>query len=270
VAIGSNNYLGFEGYISSGLDFGEAVAIGGSNYVSRRATAIGYSNTNVADSSIAIGNRNLTGSGTNNIVLGNYSSASGNYSAALGYKASNNSKNYSVCIGASGTGASPYTVANEHDNEFMVFAQWYRLWTSTSGTSVYLTPGSNAWLSTCDKKTKENFEPVIGEEVLKKLSGIQLSSWNYKTQDPKIFRHYGMMAQDFYGAFGKDKYGSIGCDTAVNYIDMMGIAFSGIQALEKRTQKIDEQQSEIDHLKNENAAMRKELDELKKMIISKN
>jgi len=58
-----------------------------------------------------------------------------------------------------------------------------------------------------DKTQKENFQPVDGEEVLAKIRGFELTSWNFIDHDPKEFRHYGLMAQDFYAAFGQDGIG---------------------------------------------------------------
>ena len=61
-----------------------------------------------------------------------------------------------------------------------------------------------------DKTKKENFQPVDGEAVLGKIRGFELSSWNFIGHDPKEFRHYGPMAQDFFAAFGQDGVGQIG------------------------------------------------------------
>lgn len=61
------------------------------------------------------------------------------------------------------------------------------------------------------------------------------------------------MAQDFYSAFGKDKFGAIGNDTTVNPIDMIGIDMAAIQALEKRTALLSQ----------ENKDLKNELDDLK-------
>ena len=58
-----------------------------------------------------------------------------------------------------------------------------------------------------DKTQKENFQPVDGEEVLAKIRGFELTSWNFIDHDPKEFRHYGLMAQDFYAGFGQDGIG---------------------------------------------------------------
>jgi hypothetical protein len=82
-----------------------------------------------------------------------------------------------------------------------------------------------------DKNQKENFRPVDGNEVLKKIRGLELSSWNYKGHDPKQFRHYGPMAQDFYAAFGNDGVGKIGTETTLNSGDVAGILMIAVQTL---------------------------------------
>ena len=77
-----------------------------------------------------------------------------------------------------------------------------------------------------DKTKKENFQPVDGEEVLGKIRGFELSSWNFIGHDPKEFRHYGPMAQDFFAAFGQDGLGQIGSETTINTGDLAGILMS--------------------------------------------
>ena len=100
-------------------------------------------------------------------------------------------------------------------------------------------------MSVSDVNRKENFEPLNGEDVLQKFSKIEFTSWNYKQQDPKVYRHYGIMAQDFYKAFGNDKYGRIGNDTTVNPIDMLGIDMAAIQELEKRTALLSQENKDL-------------------------
>src|SRR5262245_36009274 len=68
--------------------------------------------------------------------------------------------------------------------------------------AVTVIEGRVAFTFTSDKTKKENFKPVDGEEVLGKIRGFELTSWNFIGHDPKEFRHYGPMAQDFYAAFG--------------------------------------------------------------------
>jgi hypothetical protein len=112
-----------------------------------------------------------------------------------------------------------------------------------------LAPGANSWSTISDVRKKENFVPVNGEDFLKKISGFNLTSWNYKGQDARAYRHYGPMAQDFYAAFGRDSYGTVGNDTTISQADMEGVSFVAIQALEKRTQEIEKLKAEIALLK---------------------
>ena len=60
---------------------------------------------------------------------------------------------------------------------------------------VTLIEGPNGAYDFSDKTKKENFKPVDGEEVLGKIRGFELTSWNFIGHDPKEFRHYGPMAQ---------------------------------------------------------------------------
>jgi hypothetical protein len=88
---------------------------------------------------------------------------------------------------------------------------------------VHVIEGQVAFTASSDKTKKENFEPVDGEEVLGKIRGFELTSWNFIGHDPKEFRHYGPMAQDFFAAFGHDGVGQIGSETTINSGDMAGI-----------------------------------------------
>jgi hypothetical protein len=93
-----------------------------------------------------------------------------------------------------------------------------------------------------DKTRKENFQPVDGEDVLGKIGGLTITSWNYIGHDPKAFRHYGPVAQDFFAAFGHDGIGTIGTPTTITSTDMAGILMIAIQALEKRTAELRHEQ----------------------------
>ena len=95
--------------------------------------------------------------------------------------------------------------------------------------------GQVAFTAVSDKTQKENFQPVDGEEVLGKIRGFELSSWNFIGHDRKEFRHYGPMAQDFFAAFGHDGVGQISSETTINSGDIAGILMIAVQALEKRT-----------------------------------
>ena len=112
-------------------------------------------------------------------------------------------------------------------------------------SSVTVIEGQVAFTASSDKTKKENFRPVDGEEVLRKIRGFELTSWNFIGHDPKEFRHYGPMAQDFFAAFGHDSVGQIGTETTINSGDMEGILMIAVQALEKRTAELKEKEAKV-------------------------
>ena len=112
-------------------------------------------------------------------------------------------------------------------------------------TAVTVIEGQVAFTFPSDKTQKENFQPVDGEEVLGKIRGFELSSWNFIGHDPKKFRHYGPMAQDFFAAFGYDGLGQIGSETTINSGDLAGILMIAVQALEKRTAKLKQKEAQF-------------------------
>ena len=83
------------------------------------------------------------------------------------------------------------------------------------------------------------------EEVLGKIRDFELSSWNFIGHDPKKFRHYGPMAQDFFLAFGHDELGQIGSETTINSGDLARILMIAVQALEKRTAELKQKEAQI-------------------------
>ena len=112
-------------------------------------------------------------------------------------------------------------------------------------TAVTVIEGQVAFTAISDKTKKENFQPVDGEEVLGKIRGFELSSWNFIGHDPKEFRHYGPMAQDFFSAFGQDGVGQIGTETTINSGDLAGILMIAVQALEKRTAELKQKEARL-------------------------
>jgi len=116
-----------------------------------------------------------------------------------------------------------------------------------------------------DRNLKENFRPVDGESVLGKIRGLKLTSWNFIGHDPKQFRHYGPMAQDFFEAFGHDGVGTIGTDTTITSTDMDGVLMVAAQALEKRSL---EQKKEIEALRTENEDLKARLKAVERRLSS--
>src|SRR4249920_928799 len=123
-------------------------------------------------------------------------------------------------------------------------------------TAVTVIEGQVAFMFSSDKTKKENFKPVDGEAVLGKIRGFELSSWNFIGHDPKEFRHYGPMAQDFFAAFGHDGVGQIGTETTINSGDLAGILMVAVQALERRTSELKQKEAQV-------AALASEVNELK-------
>jgi hypothetical protein len=117
-----------------------------------------------------------------------------------------------------------------------------------------------------DKTKKENFKPVDGEEVLKKIRHIPVNSWNFIGHDPKQFRHYGPVAQDFFAAFGHDGIGTIGTPTTISSTDMAGILMIAVRALERRTRELDALKADNSDLKAKNADLTARLETLERLM----
>ena len=108
-----------------------------------------------------------------------------------------------------------------------------------------------------DRNLKENISPIDGKEVLTRLAGIPVSSWNYKNQGPSI-RHIGPMAQDFQAAFNVGE-----SDRFINMVDSGGVALASIQGLYSILQEKDK---EIRSLKNENLELKEEIRDIGKRL----
>jgi hypothetical protein len=112
-------------------------------------------------------------------------------------------------------------------------------------------------LAPSDRNLKENVTPIDGKEVLTRLAGIPVSSWNYKNQGPSI-RHIGPMAQDFKSAFNVGE-----SDRFINMVDSGGVALASIQGLYSILQDKDK---EIRSLKNENLELKEEIRDIGKRL----
>lgn len=110
------------------------------------------------------------------------------------------------------------------------------------------------------------YKNILGDinklDVLDKVSELEITYWHYKHQDESIV-HVGPFAEDFHVSFGLngDK------DDRIAKVDMDGIAFVSIQAL---NEKIQAQAQEIEQLKQENTqeiqSLRDELEQIKQLL----
>ena len=259
---GSNSSITIGTGSSSGF---VSTAIGqGANANGTGAVAIGHNSSTGANYATCIGD-NVYASGLSSFAAGYNVSATGNYSTAMGCNVSTSGFDGAFTIGDNSTATIMGTfVANGFRARF---ANGYRLFTNSAATiGSFLNAGANSWAALSDRRLKENLLPVNGEAFLKSINDMELTTWNYIGQDPKIFRHYGPMAQDFYAAFGKDGIGVIGCDTLINQQDFLGVSFIAIQSLIKRTETLA---SENTQLKTQILQLQKENEERNKAIAKK-
>ena len=203
----------------------------------------------------AAGNTSLGTGALQNNTTGSYNTAigvdalfsntTGSFNTAIGLNAlsSNTTGSNNTAIGASANvSAGNLTNATAIGFGAIVNASnKIRL----GNTAVTVIEGQVAFTAASDKTKKENFQPVDGEAVLGKIRGFELSSWNFIGHDPKEFRHYGPMAQDFFAAFGHDGVGQIGSETTINSGDLAGILMIAVQALEKRTAELKQKEAQI-------------------------
>lgn len=261
-AMGEQTTAGAVGSTAMGVNTNamgaNSTAMGGNtNAVGIYSTSMGNLTVAQGDYSTAMG-YSTTSSGQHSIAMGYNSHASGVLSLAAGSNVSTNNKRGSFFFGDGDPNQKGIRPIGFADQFAARFNGGYYFISSDAGADigVQVLAGGNAWVAMCDQNRKENFEPLNGEYILQKIKGMTFSSWNYKTQDPKLHRHYGIMAQDFYNAFGNDRLGTIGNDSTVNPIDMIGIDMAAIQALEKRT----------DQLARENMQLKNEMNELKSKL----
>ena len=121
--------------------------------------------------------------------------------------------------------------------------------TVTSGGSTYHS----------DFNIKNNIVPVDAKDMFKRVAGMPISTWSYKS-DQKSVRHMGPMSQDFKAAFNLGDN-----DTSINVVDAGGVALAAIQGI---GQVIEEKNAEIDALKLKSESMEKQLELLMKEVQS--
>ena len=188
-----------------------------------------------------------------------YSNTTGTYNIADGVYAlySNTTGTFNTAIGVGAdVGSGDLTNATAIGHGAVVDASDK---VRIGNSSVTVIEGQVAYTFSSDRNKKENFQPVDGEEVLRKIRQFNLTSWNYIGQDAKTLRHYGPMAQDFYEAFGHDTIGTVGTPTAINSGDMAGIMMIAIKTLATENLQL---KSAVANQEAVNAEQRKRLEAL--------
>jgi trimeric autotransporter adhesin len=209
--------------------------------------AIGYNAQVDQTGCIAIGPNAQALSNSNGIAIGYGASASNNNNCmAIGYNATTTGQD-AIAIGNSTSAGQGQTVignsssvitrlnggANNGSRALVVGTS------SSNGNGAYLTVGGT-WTNSSDRNLKEDIQHINNDELLKKISNLDVTQWKYKGTNEY---HIGPMAQDFYKAFGLGND-----DKHISTIDPSGVALAAIKAL---NEKVEQQQIQIDELMKE-------------------
>jgi hypothetical protein len=209
--------------------------------IGRYSVAMGDSATASGSSSVAIGT-NVTADNSNSMVLGRFASANGKIGSFVYGDGSSNQilkadANFQAVWRTAG-GFKIFTSSNTDPTQ-----------TSTPGVEIGARSGS--WSTMSDRNSKDRFGPIDAREVLRKVSALPLSSWQYKGNPS---RHIGPMAQDFRTAFG------LGLDEKhIDTVDADGVALAAIQGLNSELRDRD---AKIAALQAQNAAFEARLKKL--------
>ncbi len=206
--------------------------------------AVGYETVSLTQRSFAMGYQCSTPHGYACLALGYKSVGDGDLSPAvaigkevvadgknsfgLGNKVGFNKRRGTFIYADYSTTDSLVSSGGVHNRWIVRAAGGTRFYSDTNLTvGVDLAAGAGAWTTISDFRKKENFKPVNGEELVKKLNNLKVNGWNYKTQSDNII-HIGPMAQEFYATFG---YGE--SDTTITTIDPDGLIMAGVKELNK-------------------------------------
>jgi hypothetical protein len=217
---------GRENFIQSGVTCA-SIGGGGKNRISGTDSVIGGGFINSA-------------SGLRSTVPGGYLNVAGaDYTFAAGNRAKATHQGAFVWADSTDVDFDPWVhCAGGYANSFNVRATggiYFVTGIDGSGHATagpYVSGGSGSWSWESDRKSKDNFAPVDGREILNRVVELPITSWNYKSQPPEI-RHLGPMAQDFSAAFGLGE-----TDTGISSVDANGVALAAIQGLNQKLEQV--------------------------------
>lgn len=99
-----------------------------------------------------------------------------------------------------------------------------------------------------DRNIKRNFSDVDDQEILRKLSTLNIESWSYIDREHGV-RHIGPMAQDFKATFNVG-----GSDKVIDMVDANGVILAAIKALnsnlEAKDAQIESLQKQLNEVRN--------------------
>ncbi len=237
---------------------GEFAAVGGGvgNTASGKRAAVGggYGNTASGYAATVGGGEDNAASGyAATISGGEDNTAAGHHSFAAGRRARAN--NPGCFVWGDSTNAD-VTCSNDNRTIFRSSGGYY-IYTNAGLTSgMFLSGGGSAWNAVSNRALKENFAPVDTRRLLARLAQIEITTWNYRSQEPAI-RHIGPMADEFNALV--DGLGGEGKDY-INSLDADGVALAAIQGLYGLVQEKD---AEIAALRADSATMKAEITSLR-------
>lgn len=227
---------------------------GQANIVSTSVSVIGGGSSNTI-----FENWGVIGGGNNNFLTGRWATipggkdntANGNISFAAGANAIADGFGSFVWSDATGT-----TFASFGDHTFSVRASGgTRIYSDPNATTgVELAAGSGSWSTLSDRNAKTNIATVSPLQVLERLAGLPIATWNYRTQAAGV-RHMGPMAQDFFAAFGLGEN-----ERTISGVDADGVLMAAVQGLNEVVQ------TQTKRLAAENAALRERLEQQEKRL----
>src|SRR5215213_7765713 len=197
------------------------------------------------------------------VALGYNVTADNDHSFALGKFASTNGFSGAIVWGDGSATASANTFRAITNNEFAARATGgFRFRTNLAGTTgCNLPAGSGVFNCTSSRTTKENFSLVSGNDVLSKLRGMDVSTWNYIAEGRQV-RHMGPMAEDFFKAFQL----GIG-NTSIGVQDLAGVSLAAIKELDKRTGEVDQLREQVNLLRQTNSDLERRLATLEQLML---
>lgn len=216
----------------------------------------------------ATGTGSAVGGGSGNAALADYSTVPGGWhnaakgegSLAAGVSAKANHSG-AIVLAANSSFVDSDSVYTSSTEQMILRADGGIYLTNTSGaasipgsdflntvTGAHLTIGG-AWTNSSDRNKKENFQPIDRAALLRNISALDISTWNYRDEGDNV-RHIGPTAQDLFALFG---FGTD--DKSISTIDPAGIALAAIQELHSKTQQLDERTAEIAELNRRIAAL---------------
>lgn len=235
-AMGNQNTVEASAQCGIALGSGNVVYGSGAN-IATCGIALGLNNDVLDHAGVAIG-QNAWSDGDAAVALGYRTTADADYSMAFGYRASTNGYTGAKVFGDASTTDSIEAVAN---NEFAVRAAGgFRFRSNATLTNGCNIAAGGASITCASSRTlKENFLAVDVDDVLARMRRIPVNTWNY-IDEGRRSRHMGPFAEDFWREF------ALGDEPlAIGHLDIDGVNFAGIKALDQRTLDQAEQVHEI-------------------------